>query len=73
MFEDGRWGDAQAAFGRALEAGGLDDTPRIHLLAGVSAAYAGNDDAARGSLLVALESPKHRAQAQAMLQRLESE
>lgn len=72
LFEDARWADAQAAFGEAVEAGGLEDEPRIHLLAGISAAYAGNDDAARGSLQAALESPKHRAQAQAMLQRLDN-
>ena len=70
FFEDEQWEDAYAAFLEALDQGGLDDPPRVQLLAGISAFRAGMNREARVALEAASESEDLRAQAQGILRRL---
>ena len=70
LFEDEQWEDARAAYLEALELGGLDEPERVHLLAGMSAFRAGDNQAARESFNEARKSDEHRSQALAMLRQL---
>ena len=70
LFEDEQWAEARAAYVRALRAGGLEEPERVHLLAGMSAYNAGDNQAARESFNEARKSDKHRSQALAMLRQL---
>lgn len=69
-FEDENWREAHNNFLRALNLGGIEDAPRIYLLAGVSAFRAGMRDEARSALNEARKSNKLRPQADSVLKRL---
>jgi len=69
-FEDEEWGEAYTAFREALRLGGLDEPPRVHLLAGISAYRADMKAEARESLEVAAETDELRSQAESILRRL---
>ncbi len=71
-FEDEEWSEAHAAFQAALNAGDVQEPARISFLAGVSAFRAGETSAARTALRRAAESSEFRAQAQSLLQKLDS-
>ncbi|MEO0996706.1 MAG: tetratricopeptide repeat protein [Pseudomonadota bacterium] len=71
-FEDEEWSQAHTAFQAALNAGGVQEPERISFLAGVSAFRAGETAEARAALTRAAESEEFRAQAQSLLQKLDS-
>ena len=70
FFEDEEWGEAYKAFVEALRLGGLEETPRVHLLAGISAYRADMKPEARDSLETAAEDDELRPQAESLLRRL---
>ena len=70
FFEDEEWGEAYKAFVEALRLGGLEETPRVHLLAGISAFRADMKPEARDSLETAAEDDELRPQAESLLRRL---
>ncbi len=70
FFEDEQWAEAYEAFLEALDQGGLNDSPRVQLLAGISAFRAGMTREARVALEAAAESEDLKAQAQGILRRL---
>lgn len=69
-FEDEEWGEAYTAFHEALKLGGLDEPPRVHLLAGISAYRADMKAEARDALEVAAKTEELRSQAESILARL---
>jgi len=70
-FEQERWSEALDAYQKALRAGGLEDKPRVALLAGLAAVNADRPVEARRALEAAAASDEYRAQAKSLLQQLE--
>ncbi len=72
LFEDELWEQAYTAYTKAQEAGGLNEPARIALLAGLSAYRAGMEEQAREALKEAEKSDEMKAQARAILKKLDS-
>ncbi len=70
-FEDEDWSEAYTAYQDALRLGNLEEPYRVHLLAGISALRAGQDEDARKSLTAASESSEFRKQAEGIIKMLD--
>ncbi len=70
-FEDEDWQEAYAAYQDALRLGNLEEPFRVHLLAGISALRAGNNDYAKRSLREAAKSAEFRQQAEGIIKMLD--
>lgn len=69
-FEDEDWSAAFGAYQQALDLGGLEETQRIYLLAGISAFRAELTDEAVLMLNKASESPQFKKQAQSIIRKI---
>lgn len=70
-FEDERWSEAHKYFAQAIRKGAALDNDQLYLLAGISAARAGDKDAARTHLEKAMKSDEYGSQARSVLRRLD--
>ena len=69
-FEDEEWSEAYRSYVEALRIGGVDEPPRLRLLAGISAMRAGLTEEATGQLERARQTAKYRKQADGLLDQI---
>ena len=72
-FEDEEWREAFGAYQQALDLGGLEETDRVYLLAGISAFRAGLMDSAKVMLENAAVSGKFAKQANSIIRKINEE